>query len=318
MFLLWLIPLLLALVLGICYYCFRTAFYVPKKTPKDIAEYPIPIGRIYEPYHAQMKRWMEEARATPHEKFTIQSHDGLTLHGTYYEYAPNAPIEIMFHGYRGSGERDLCGGIQRCFVLGHSALIVNQRASAPSEGNVISFGANEHKDCLAWVDFAVQHFGTDAKIILTGISMGAATVLLAAGKELPANVVGVLADCGYSSAEEIIKIVIRSMKLPPKLAYPFVKLSARIFGHFNLDQADVTKAVKNCKVPVIFFHGQDDDFVPYHMSQANFDACPSTKRLVITPGAGHGLSYLVDPDGYVQAVREFFDPILNQETEHCE
>ena len=81
----------------------------------------------------------------------------------------------MFHGYRGSSERDLCGGVQRCFKLGRSALLVDQRAHGRSDGHIISFGVNERKDCLAWVDFMVKHFGPDVKIILTGISMGAST-----------------------------------------------------------------------------------------------------------------------------------------------
>ena len=143
-------------------------------------------------------------------------------------------MEIMFHGYRGNAERDLSGGIQRCFALGRSVLLVDQRTSCGSEGNVISFGINEHRDCLSWVDFAVKHFGPDIKIILTGISMGASTVLMAAGKELPKNVVGVLADCGFSSAREIIKKCARDLKIPADLIYPFIKLGAKIFGHFNL------------------------------------------------------------------------------------
>jgi fermentation-respiration switch protein FrsA (DUF1100 family) len=212
----------------------------------------------------------------------------------------------MFHGYRGNAERDLCGGVQRAFSLGHSALIVDQRASCHSDGNIISFGVNEHKDCLAWLDFAIQTFGQDAQIILTGISMGATTVLLAAGRELPKNVMGILADCGYTTAREIICEVIRQMHLPPKLSYPFVRLGAKLFGHFDLEAANAPKALANCKVPVIFFHGEADDFVPCAMSKANYDACPSRKALVTIPGAGHGLAYPVDPEGYLKAAGDFF------------
>lgn len=295
-----------ALVLLISYICFRMAFYVKEKEIIGPNDFPIPDGKIYEPYREQMVAWMKEVRALPHREFTITSHDGLKLYGKYYEYAPGAPMELMFHGYRGNAERDLCGGVQRAFALGHSALIVDQRASCHSEGNIISFGVNEHKDCLSWLDFAIKTFGKDVKIILTGISMGATTVLLAAGRRLPKNVIGVLADCGYTSAREIIQVVIRTMKLPPKLSYPFVRLGARIFGHFDLEAADATKALKRCKVPVIFFHGETDNFVPCYMSKANFEGCASKKRLVTIPGADHGLCYLVDPDGYLEAAGEFF------------
>jgi dipeptidyl aminopeptidase/acylaminoacyl peptidase len=249
---------------------------------------------------------VRESRATPYEEVEITSFDGLKLRGRYYEYAPGAPIELMFHGYRGTAERDLSGGMHRCFALGRSALIVSQRGSPGSEGNVISFGINEHRDCMAWIDFMLRKFGPDVKIILTGISMGASTVLMAAGKELPPNVIGVLAACGYSSAREIIKKVIRQFNLPPDLVYPFVRLGAKIFGRFDLEETSPVESVKRSSVPVIFFHGEGDDFVPCEMSRINYEACASRKMLVTVPGAGHGLSYSVEPEGYLEALKEFF------------
>ena len=292
-------------VLVVAYVCFLLAFYVPEKSKTPKEEFEIPQGKIYEPYRDAMVGWMKAVRALPHEEMEITTFDGLTLRGKYYEYAPGAPIELMFHGYRGAAERDLCGGVQRCFKLGRSALLVDQRASRGSQGNVITFGVKEHKDCLCWIEFMRKRFGEDVKIILCGISMGATTVLLAAGEELPANVRGVLADCGFTSAKDIICKVIRQLKLPVKLVYPFIWLGARIYGGFRLEDCDAPKALKNCKVPVIFFHGTTDDFVPCRMSQENFDACPSRKKLVYIPDAGHGLSYMIDPPGYLNALREF-------------
>ncbi len=293
------------LCLCICLYCFYSGFYAPrrKENPEEIQT---PVGKIYDPYRASMENWIREARAMPHEEFFIKSFDGLTLHGNFYEYAPGAPIELMFHGYRGTAERDLSGGVQRCFRVGRSALVVDQRCSGKSGGSVITFGINEHRDCLSWVDFMVNHFGPDVKIILTGISMGGATVLTASGCRLPENVIGILADCPYSSPKEIICKVIRDMGLPPKIFFPFMKLSARIFGGFDLEETSPLEAVKNCRVPVIFFHGESDDFVPCHMSRDLFDACASRKKIVTIPGAGHGLSYAVDPDTYLTSLREFF------------
>lgn len=299
------------LVLAISYICFFMAFFVPKHMPPADDDYSIPKGKIYEPYRDEMVAWMKEVRAMPHEDMTVTSFDGLKLFGRFYEYAPGAPIELMFHGYRGLADRDLCGGVQRCFKLGHSALIVDQRACGRSEGQIITFGVNEKKDCFSWLAFMQQRFGPDVKILLTGISMGASTVLMAAGEELPANVVGVLADCGYSSAKEIIKKVIRQMHLPDGLLYPFVKLGARLYGNFDLEETPPVEAVKKCKIPVIFFHGDTDDFVPCEMSKRNYEACASRKKLVTVPGAGHGLSLLLDRDGYFSSMKSFFGPELS-------
>ena len=304
--LLGIIILLAFLILAISYVCFRIVFYVPRKQNQPSDELPVPEGKIYEPYHPLMKKWILEARSFPHEDCYITSHDGLKLHAKYFEYEPGAVTEIMFHGYRGSAERDLSGGIQRCFALGRNILLVDQRTNAGSEGNVISFGINEHRDCLGWIDFAVKKFGPDVKLVLTGISMGASTVLMAAGKPLPENVVGVLADCGFSSAKKIIRKCAKDIHCPAGLIYPFIKLGARLFGHFDLEEYTPLEAMKTCKVPVIFFHGEDDTFVPCEMSHEVYDACTSPKRIVTVPKAGHGLVYLVDNNKYFQAVTEFF------------
>ncbi len=298
--------LLLAAVLVISYICFRMAFYVPNRDAETFDGEDVPQGKIYEPFKESMINWTRETDAMPHEEFSITSLDGLKLFGKYYEYKKGAPIELMFHGYRGTARRDLSGGVQRCFQLKRSALIVSQRSSEKSEGNVITFGIQEHKDCLGWINFMINHFGPDVKIILTGISMGASTVLMAAGKPLPKNVIGVLADCGYNSPKDIIKKVIKHMGLPPTPGYFFVKLGARIYGHFNLEETSPETAMKNCTVPVIFFHGESDDYVPCEMSQINYDACRGKKKIVTVPNAGHGLSYLVDPETYLQSLRDFF------------
>lgn len=293
------------LVFLISYICFRLAFYASKKKLKSVEEFDLPQGKIYEPYHEQMKTWMKEVRSFPHQQFSITSFDGLRLYGKYYEHTPEAPIELMFHGYRGNAERDLSGAVQRCFSLGRSVLIVDQRTSGNSEGNVISFGINESRDCLAWVNFLVQHFGENVKIILTGISMGASTVMMASAMDLPSNVISALADCGYTSAKDIIKKVIQEMHLPANLLYPFVKLGAKLYGHFDLEETSPLEAMKNCRIPIIFIHGETDDFVPCDMSRANYEACVAPKRLFTVANAGHGMSYLLDNDGYFKALKEF-------------
>ena len=290
----------------ISYICFRMAFYVPKRTIGPEEKIDLPDGEIYEPFHKQMEEWILEARKMKPKKYYIRSFDGLKLCGKYYEYSPDAAIELMFHGYRGNSERDLSGAVQRCFALGRNAFIVDQRASRESEGNVISFGINEHKDCLSWIDFLIKEFGKDVKIIITGISMGASTVLMAAGKNPPKNVVGVLCDCGFTSAKEIIMKVVKQMHLPPKIIYPFIKLGAKLFGRFDLEEYSAIEAAKQCKIPVIFLHGESDDYVPWEMSKKNYDACSSKKELFSVPNAGHGLCYLIDNEGYFNAVREFF------------
>lgn len=300
-----------ALMVLLTYICYRMAFYAPDRSGDSSKPADLPKGHIYEEYRDIIGQWIREARTMPYEEMKICSFDGLELYAKYYEFAEGAPIEIMFHGYRGTSERDLAGGIQRSFKLGRSVVLVDQRCSGKSGGNTITFGVNEHKDCLLWVEHVIERFGADAKIILTGISMGASTVLMAADKDLPDNVVGILADCGFSTAKDIIKKVIRQLHLPAPLLYPFVKLSAKLFGHFDLEEDSALNSLKNSRLPVIFIHGEDDDFVPCEMSRINYEACTSRKAILTVPRAGHGLSYPVAPEEYLNALRDFFGEELS-------
>lgn len=297
---------LILLALITAYICFRMAFYVNRKKQKAAPEFDLPPEEIYRPYHDKMREWMKETSSWKYKRVYTTSFDGLKLSAKYYEANPGGPIEVLFHGYRGTAERDLCGGMQRCFSLGRNALIVDQRGAGESGGSVISFGINESRDALSWIDYINENFGKDTKIILGGISMGAATVMITAGKELPENVIAVLADCGYTSARDIIKKTIREMGLPATVLYPFVRLGAKIYGRFNLEETSPVESLKNCRLPIIFFHGEDDSYVPCEMSRINYEACASPKKLVTMPGAGHGMCYLIDREGYLQAIADFY------------
>lgn len=305
MTLIWILLGLAALVLLGSYICYYLAFRVPKNPPAETEAFPLPRGRVYEPHRDTMVAWMKEVRDMDYESVIITSFDGLILRGKYYEQTPGAPIELMVHGYRGTAERDLCGGVQRAFALGHNALLIDQRCSGDSQGYTITFGIREHRDCRDWIDFMLRRFGPDVSIALTGISMGAATVLMAAGTPLPDNVKLVLADCGFTSARAIIQKVIRQLHLPASLLYPLVRLGARLYGRFDPEAYSPLEAVQQTRIPTIFIHGTTDDFVPCQMSQENYDACAAPKTLLQVSGAGHGLSYIIDGPGYMKALAEF-------------
>ncbi len=306
MIVVWILLALALLFLLVLWICFSLTFFVFKKQVYGPDDYDIPPGAAYEPYRDTMIAWMKEVRAVPYEEMRIMSFDGLSLYGRYYECQKGAPIELMMHGYRGAAERDLCGGVQRAFALGRNALIVDQRASGRSGGHVITFGVNESRDCVMWAEHLAKRFGEDVPIILTGISMGAATVMMAAGKPLPKNVIGLLADCGYTSAKEIIcKVVREDVKLPPKLLYPLIKLSAKWFGGFDLEEQPPIEVMKCCPLPIIFIHGDTDAFVPCDMSVRNHEVCTAKKKLVIVKGADHGLSYMLDREEYLRQLKDF-------------
>ena len=281
-------------------------FYIGKKKIYEKDEYDIPQGKTFEPYRDLMIKWQKEMREFPYKQIQITSFDNLKLYGKYFECGKGNVLEIMFHGYRGSAERDLSGGIKRAFALNHNVLLVDQRAASLSDGHTITFGVNERHDCMSWVKYVIENFDPDTKIILTGVSMGAATVILASEMDLPKNVIGVLADCSYSTQKDVIKKFVREMKLPANIFYLFIKLGARIYGRFNIDERSPLEAIKNAKVPVILFHGTTDEIVPYEMSIELYNANPVNNKLVLIENSGHCLCYLIEPELYLNSMREFF------------
>ena len=242
---------------------------------------------------------------TPHEVVAIKSFDGLNLSAKYYHHADGAPLDILFHGYRSASCRDCCGVFRISKDQGHNVLLVDQRAHGKSGGRIITFGIRERHDCVSWINYAVERFGKKQKIMLIGLSMGAATVLMAAGMELPHNVVGIISDSTYTSPRDIVLKVSRDRKYPEILVAPLVKAAAKIFGKFDLDETTAVEAVKYCKKPVLFLHGEDDFFVPCRMTRKVFAACASEKHLVAFHNNGHCANYVFNTERYVNEINKF-------------
>ena len=299
--------LIILLIFLISYICYRIAFFSPVKNRECIPETK---GKQYEPHRDTMRRIFAQLAARGYEDVTIQSHDRLKLAGKYYHVKDGAPLAIAFHGYRSCGMTDFAGGAELCFELGQNLLLIDQRSHGKSQGSAITFGIEERRDCLAWVNYAVDRFGKDVEIVLYGISMGATTVLMASALDLPKNVKGIVADCPYSSPSAIIKAVAKKMHYPPTLAYPFILLGAKIFGHFDLNATTAAEAVKTAKVPILIIHGEADGFVPAAMSEEVFNACPDHVRRETFPDADHGISFLVDEKRYKRIVAEFVNTVL--------
>jgi fermentation-respiration switch protein FrsA (DUF1100 family) len=213
---------------------------------------------------------------------------------------------IQMHGYKSTPYSDFAGGYKIVKDAGMNIIHCEQRAHESSDGKTITFGILESDDCLEWVRYACLRFGEDVKIILCGISMGAATVLMAAGKEMPSNVVGVIADCPYSSPQEIIrKVVKEDMKLPVGLLYPLIKLGAALYGRFDLTADSPLEAVKRAKVPILLFHGTSDRFVPKEMSERIYEGAKDIISFHKFEGADHGMCYIVDGEEYTKITNNF-------------
>ena len=257
------------------------------------------------------ERQAEAARLLQEEKLEeveIISSDGIRLIGHLYRSDSPKRVILAMHGWRSSWDKDF--GIIFPFLRQNDCdiLFVEQRAQGQSGGEYIGFGLSERFDCIDWLSWLNQN-GFDAlPIYLCGISMGASTVLMATGGELPENVKGVLADCGFTSPHAIWKHV-----LEKNLRLPYTGVMASITNdmckkkiNLNPNDYSCTEALKACKVPVLFVHGTDDSFVPVSMTYENYKACAAPKRLFVVPGAEHGMSYILEQELYEQQLRNFW------------
>ena len=294
---------LILLILLAAWYCYKIAFYAPE-SKRVSADRPI-TGEQYLAVADDIRRVTGIMAGYTYEEVTIQSYDGSKLFGRYYHMADGAPVELLFHGYRSHPYRDCSGGHAMSRKLKLNTLVVDQRSHGASDGHTISFGVRERKDCLAWAEYAANRFGTDTPLILSGLSMGAATVLMASELELPKSVTCIIADSPYSAPKAIIEKVCVDKGYPLFLCRPFLWLGALIYGGFRLNSCSATDAVRHAKVPILLLHGEDDRLVPCEMSMEIAANCASRVEVATFPDAGHGLCYLTDPVRYEEVVSAF-------------
>lgn len=304
------ILLILSAVAAASYFCYRLAFSVPKQSREALFE--MPDTEQYAPYSAEARQMISDALEIPYKEAVVTSYDGCRLFGKCYIASADAPWLIMLHGYRSGAERDFCGGLKFGIDSGFNVLLVDQRAHGKSEGKCLTFGIKERYDCLTWINYVISQAGGSCKIALYGMSMGAATVLMAAGLCLPKNVACIVADCGYTSPKAIIKKVIREMHYPIFPTYALVRLGGMLFGGFDIEEYSAVQAMEKCDIPVLFIHGDDDRFVPCDMGRENHKHCRAEgKKLLIVPNAGHGMSYMSDKRAYLGTVSEFLKSALD-------
>ncbi len=260
------------------------------------------------PYGEMIRENMERIDRSPHTVHTVTSFDGLKLSARLYPAENARGTVLVFHGYRSTALRDYACAVDMYRGFGFDVLMVEQRCSGESEGRVITFGIRERHDVLSWVTYLNEQYGTDRPLFLSGLSMGAATVMMATALPLPKNVRGIVADSGFTTPADIIGTVAkRDFHLPRWLTLPFLNMSAHLFGGFGLYEANALDALKDNTIPMLFIHGEADSFVPCDMSRRAFDVCAAEKRLITVPNAEHGCGYLVDPERLTAALGEFFE-----------
>lgn len=241
------------------------------------------------------------------ERIEIDGFDGEKLVGHWYCAEKPKRIVVAMHGWRSSWKKDFAPISDFWHKNGCAVLYAEQRGQNESGGGYMGFGLTERFDCYRWVKWVEEKTGGKLPVYLGGVSMGAATVLMTAGFELPQCVKGIVADCGYTSPCDIWKYVLeKNMGLNYNVRKKTINKLCMKKLKCNADDYSAREAMRVCDVPVLFIHGTDDSFVPIEMTYENYKACKSKKKLFVVPGAEHAMSYFVDKDGYEEALKSFW------------
>lgn len=252
--------------------------------------------------------------AQPKERWEIKSADGLALRAAFLPAgAPGQKVAVVVHGHKNEGKN--MAYITRLFVnRGFDVLVPDLRAHGASEGRYFGMGYLDRGDLLRWIERVIEHKGPGAKIALHGISMGAATVMMAAGsRELPKNVKCAVEDCGFTSAYEEFRCTIRrTMPFVPGVVLRLSSLICRIFAGYQFKWAAPVEALKRSKLPMLFVHGEQDLYVPFFMLDELFAAHAGPKKRLAVPEAVHAIAYFYDPPAYERALDELLGETMGE------
>ena len=276
--------------------------------PRDVEMMPECIPWAEELLGA--RKWIKSHELSDH---FVTSYDGLRLAAKYF--APEGEtrgIVLLMHGFRSSALHDFSLAIKIYHDMGFGCFMPYHRAHGESEGKYITYGVKERYDVVSWCRYIEEKFpGTP--VILDGISMGASTVMMALGLELPDNVKGAVADCGFTTPNDEFKYVMKEkIHLKP---FPFLyttALAARIFARFSFKKASTVDALRKNKLPLLIAHGERDSLVPHSMSVVNYEAAKDVcdAAFLSVPGAEHGLSFLTDRETYTTEVKKLIDKCI--------
>lgn len=303
-----LVVLLLVLILlgiKVTNFAFKRRSIPDATNPEIVSSTP---WQQYEPYISQGVSWLN--RQTMQELW-VESFDGLKLYGRFVPAEHAKATILLFHGYRSSYAVDFSACMQYYHDQGYNLLLVDQRAHGKSQGTYITFGIRERFDVLSWVTYVSLMLGEDHPIFLSGVSMGATTVCMAADLDFPGRVVGIIADCGFTSPWDILAVKAREQyHLPPWLTIGFLDFFSSLICRFGLKDWSTLDALSHTSLPVALFHGLDDRTVPPEMSRQSYAACAGKRILTEFPGARHGTSWLTDPDRYKAVLERFLKECL--------
>ena len=295
--------LLVACSVFVSEYLFKIIIYRQKKSSSQKDIDAVASWYRHYPIAKEGRRWLE---GMPYINVYIKSFDGLRLYGALLENYSDK-IVICVHGFTGSGKKDFASLAQAYYKNGYNVLLVDNRAHGQSEGKYVGFGVLDRFDLRNWVKYVINRFGSNVQMLLHGSARGAATVLMAS-RIMPKNVRGIIADCGFTSVYEIFEYVLKRDYHLPK--FPIIYLTnimSKIRAGYGYKDVNTTAEIARSDIPILFIHGENDEFVPLWMTMKNYSHCKAYKELFIVRESEHAESHYIDKKGYERRILRFIE-----------
>jgi len=256
------------------------------------------------------RQWNDEQQF---EELNMTSYDGLNLKGYFLKAKePTNKLVVFAHGYLGRASDMSLFGQHYYEDLGYNVFTADARGHGESEGDYIGFGWHDRLDYVDWVNLLVDKLGPDTEIVLHGLSMGAATVLMTSGEDLPDNVKVVVADSPYTDVHDLFAYQMKRMfKLPSFPVLNSTSVVTKIKAGYSLKEASALEQVKKTDIPILYLHGEADTFVPTELAHELYENTHSDKELVTFEGAGHGEGIVIARDKYIKHLNNFLDRYID-------
>ncbi|QIK54303.1 alpha/beta hydrolase [Dysgonomonas sp. HDW5B] len=261
-----------------------------------------------------LKLWVDSLRRESALRDTfIVADDGSKLHALYVRSAIESPnTALIIHGYTDNSIRMLMIGHLYNKEMNYNILLPDLRAHGKSDGEYIQMGWKDRLDILKWIDVTKGIYGDTTRMVIHGISMGAATTMMTSGEDLPENIKCFVEDCGYTSVWDEFKHKLKDEYGLP--AFPILhtaSLYAQAKVGWNFKEASALEQLKKSKLPMFFIHGDKDTYVPTWMVNKLYEAKQGDKELWVVPGVEHANAYWDYTDEYVAKTNQFVSKYIH-------
>lgn len=256
--------------------------------------------------HPEVTPWLDSLKAghSLRDTFVVMP-TGERHHAYYALNGTSHTAAIVIHGWRDCAIDFF--DIARLYHQQHGChvLMPDLHAHGLSEGDAVGMGWHDRLDILHWMELTHSQWGADT-IIVHGVSMGAATAMNVAGETMPSWLKSIrfIEDCGYTSVWDEFGYQLRQeFGLP---AFPLLyttSLLCKLKYGWSFGEASSLNKIQHSPHPMLFIHGDSDDFVPTFMVHQLYRVKPQPKRLWITKGAQHALSYTDYPEDYARQIK---------------